>query len=760
MRRCVILLGTSEFASQVSRPRFRQRTGFFQGLPERPISHAAALAGPEPMLLKERRREPAVLLAEAEREIDHALTSAAAETEAAMAALMPLDGDILATTASASAPSSKSEAPHPQSASVGGRTLTFDGHSFDDDVADLYEDDTALQADAGGVKTAVPRDTVALVTDEFKRLREKEVRRRRKLLHELLNPNPAEYTYDGKLVPVPPLNFGTLSPEATMLGHEMFTGRPYHLVRESPATDHFFEINDLYIEIVFLGRANAGKSSLINALVGGDEVAKTSSLPHCTRSINFYQNASPEELANYARGNPNRLVKLPAGGKQFTLVDVPGFGIEGMSEQWRDDAIRLTDSYLNVRRSVNTAFLCVDADKGLTPSDVMMLEWFSRVHGLVWIVVTKADIVPHSRLCDVMSRIYKLITKSRRKHKNVYPFVLPVSAHTGENIDALRALIVETSGVVPGSQVRDILRKKSHEALAAARELEMQRLRRNELEASGQRQLEAPAASAAESEAAQPVPQDSPLAELVDALAADSVDPAEYVVRSNAYQHVKGNIGAVSGKSKRRDEEPRISAPARHESARGNAPPARREVEQRNAAVPAAQRGVHSKRRGAPQQAAPVSGTTVLVERADGSVVGARGGHALSESAAVELHGERPGLRRLQKRGPSQQWGGGATRGQVAGEVTMSRADRAGYKKHNGGLKHATPEHFWNEVEARKADSAVHTRPKSIRHDKMLEFSHGSRVQWGAMPRGGLRKYGHESKQPSFGSGPSRIKGL
>ncbi|KAG5504951.1 hypothetical protein JKF63_04398 [Porcisia hertigi] len=379
----------------------------------------------------------------------------------------------------------------------------------------------------------VGQDVIDLVTDVFTSQREAEVRKRREVLYELTHPNPIDYTYNGKLVPPPPLSFGQVTAEARSLGNKMMLGQTYSLVRQagtrasdddfdvlgnstntagcsasrsnsaSPASsietsvaaplstfssrhakgycdgalaapyrsssreanifrDHnyFFEINELYQEVVFVGRACAGKSSLLNGLLG-QRVAKTSSMPNTTRKISFYQSVTPEQLhAFHAKERHSQLVKLPGGGLQLTFVDLPGFGIEGMSDKWRDAAIELTDAYFGVRRSVNTVLYCMDCERGLTKTDIRYFEWIENVHGTCFIVLTKCDSVPHSRICSVMRQVYTLITKHRRKYRKVFPFIIPVSAKDGTNIELLRGLITETSGIIPGDKLRDLLQQR------------------------------------------------------------------------------------------------------------------------------------------------------------------------------------------------------------------------------------------------------------------------------------------------------------
>jgi ribosome biogenesis GTP-binding protein YsxC/EngB len=326
---------------------------------------------------------------------------------------------------------------------------------------DVFVSDTALEAAAAYQDLITPTSVghrpeyVQIVNDEMAEYKAAKKKHHAETLYKLIHPDPADYSYDNRLVPPPPLNFGTFTAEAVELGEKLLTQQPYQLVKQAVSTDYFFELNDYYMEIAFVGQANAGKSSLINALTQ-QPIARTSSLPHSTRKVSFYQSVTPEELSRMVQ-NPNKLVKLPGKGKQLTLVDVPGFGIEGMSDSWTDSAIACTDAYLGTRRSVNTVFLCVDARRGWTGLDDKYLQWIQRVHGVVWILLTKCDMVPHERLCQVMKEIYAMMTKSRGKNFRVYPFILPVSAMTGSNMDQLRALIVETSGLIVGERLRQIL---------------------------------------------------------------------------------------------------------------------------------------------------------------------------------------------------------------------------------------------------------------------------------------------------------------
>ncbi len=121
-------------------------------------------------------------------------------------------------------------------------------------------------------------------------------------------------------------------------------------------------------EVVLAGRSNVGKSSMINRLAGNRALARTSSTPGKTRSINFYRFEST-----------------------FYLVDLPGFGYakveKGASLGWK----RLIESYFRDRPTIAQVIHLVDARLHPTKLDMELSEWldFQEVPRIV--VATKAD---------------------------------------------------------------------------------------------------------------------------------------------------------------------------------------------------------------------------------------------------------------------------------------------------------------------------------------------------------------------------------
>ena len=121
-------------------------------------------------------------------------------------------------------------------------------------------------------------------------------------------------------------------------------------------------------EIVFAGRSNVGKSSLINRLVGKRKLARTSSTPGRTQSINFYR------IDN-----------------SFFFVDLPGFGYskagKSASAQWKN----FIERYFHVRRAIALTVQLVDSRMRPTAMDLQLAEWLNALGTPRLVVATKSD---------------------------------------------------------------------------------------------------------------------------------------------------------------------------------------------------------------------------------------------------------------------------------------------------------------------------------------------------------------------------------
>lgn len=134
--------------------------------------------------------------------------------------------------------------------------------------------------------------------------------------------------------------------------------------------------NDLP-EIVFMGRSNVGKSSLINSLTRVNNLAKVSSQPGKTQTINFF-----EVGVKIAEADER---------KAFYLVDLPGYGYAKTGKERRKIWSKFIEEYL--LNSVRLQFVCqlIDIRHEPMASDVEMFQWLIKNNIPVLVIATKAD---------------------------------------------------------------------------------------------------------------------------------------------------------------------------------------------------------------------------------------------------------------------------------------------------------------------------------------------------------------------------------
>ena len=122
-------------------------------------------------------------------------------------------------------------------------------------------------------------------------------------------------------------------------------------------------------DVAFLGRSNVGKSSLINGLLGVRGLARTSSQPGRTQSVNFYR-----------------------VNDEFYLVDLPGYGYAKVPEAVRRQWGPMVEGFLERRRNlIVLAIVLVDARHEVTAKDKQMVEWLEDKEIPYVVVATKAD---------------------------------------------------------------------------------------------------------------------------------------------------------------------------------------------------------------------------------------------------------------------------------------------------------------------------------------------------------------------------------
>ncbi|MDC8918530.1 ribosome biogenesis GTP-binding protein YihA/YsxC [Metamycoplasma hyosynoviae] len=120
-------------------------------------------------------------------------------------------------------------------------------------------------------------------------------------------------------------------------------------------------------ELVFWGRSNVGKSSLINA-ISGDKISRTSQKPGKTREINYFETNN---------------------GK--IIVDLPGYGYANVSKKMQDKISGLIDHYFTFSQNEKEVLLLLDAKIGVTAIDKEMINYLMSKNLVVHFVFTKLD---------------------------------------------------------------------------------------------------------------------------------------------------------------------------------------------------------------------------------------------------------------------------------------------------------------------------------------------------------------------------------
>ncbi len=169
------------------------------------------------------------------------------------------------------------------------------------------------------------------------------------------------------------------------------------------------------VEIAFAGHSNVGKSTLINKLFNRKNLARVSSVPGKTATINFY------------------------GLENIYFVDLPGYGYAKVAKSEKERWSGLIDGYLSSERDIRIVFMLIDMRHKPTNDDLKMIDFLIETETPFVLVMTKAD------------KLKKMEREKRMEaFKNEIPcfediHVIPFSSVTFEGVEELREIVEEVA---------------------------------------------------------------------------------------------------------------------------------------------------------------------------------------------------------------------------------------------------------------------------------------------------------------------------
>ena len=165
-------------------------------------------------------------------------------------------------------------------------------------------------------------------------------------------------------------------------------------------------------EIAFAGKSNVGKSSLINGLMNRKSLARTSSQPGKTQTINYY--------------NIN---------DEMYVVDLPGYGYATANEQVKAQWGKLIEDYLHQSGKIKAVFLLIDIRHAPSENDCIMYNWILDRGYQPIIIATKLDKIKRSQI----QKQIKLITDTLDVVDDT--IVIPYSALTKQGREEIYDLL-------------------------------------------------------------------------------------------------------------------------------------------------------------------------------------------------------------------------------------------------------------------------------------------------------------------------------
>ncbi len=165
-------------------------------------------------------------------------------------------------------------------------------------------------------------------------------------------------------------------------------------------------------EVVFVGRSNVGKSSILNALLNRKNLAYVGSTPGKTQQINFFNI-----------------------DEKLYFVDLPGYSFSVMGKEKSEKISKVIDSYLKSRKNIALVMMLVDIRHKPSKDDVLMYEYLINSDLNFVIVPTKADKVPITKVNDYC----KVIQDELNAPEEID--IIPISSTKKNNLEAIWQVI-------------------------------------------------------------------------------------------------------------------------------------------------------------------------------------------------------------------------------------------------------------------------------------------------------------------------------
>jgi len=175
-------------------------------------------------------------------------------------------------------------------------------------------------------------------------------------------------------------------------------------------------------EVLILGSANSGKSSLINALNNNKDIARTAKRTGKTQSLNFY----------LAQSEKNKK-------RKGLIVDTPGYGYSYIPIKVRQKLQKMLYAYLGMGVRVNLILLAINGHIGIKATDREMLDALASLKKPVQVVLTKIDRM--EKKSDLVQATSKVASELRMYSDFVYPEIYLTSARDGFGMRELRGKV-------------------------------------------------------------------------------------------------------------------------------------------------------------------------------------------------------------------------------------------------------------------------------------------------------------------------------